>query len=61
MKVRFSVVEEVTYELEMSEENFFTDVPRNWNSNDLFQDQVLQNGKIVDISRSWQKMACYSD
>lgn len=61
MRVRFSVVEEVTYELEMPEENFFTDIPRNWNSNDLFQDQVLQNGKIVDISRSWQKMACYPD
>lgn len=61
MKVRFKVVEEISYELEISEKDFFTDIPRNWHLNDAFHDYVLQNGKMVDISRSWQSMACYPE
>ena len=55
MKIKVKVIEEVTYELDVTPEEF-CHARAYFSTNETFHDKVLTEGKIVDLSRTWEKI-----
>lgn len=55
MKIQVKVVEEVTYELDVTPADFLM-ARAYFDSAEWFHDKVLTEGKIADLSRSWEKI-----
>lgn len=55
MKIQVKVVEETTYELDITPEEYCA-VHAHFPNSEEFRDKVLTNGKIADLSRTWLKL-----
>ena len=55
MKVKLKVVEEITYEVELTPKQYCY-AKAYLQSNDSLHELVLTKGKIVDCSRSWKSI-----
>lgn len=55
MKIRVKVIEETTYELDVTPEEFCI-ARAYFSENQEFHDRVLIEGKIMDLSRTWEKI-----
>lgn len=55
MKVQVKVIEETTYELDITPEEY-CEVHAYFPGSEAFRDKVLIDGKIADLSRIWLKL-----
>lgn len=55
MKVQVKVIEETTYELDITPEEY-CEVHAYFPGSEAFCDKVLTDGKIADLSRTWLKL-----
>lgn len=55
MKVKVKVIEEITYELDITPEEY-CEVHAYFSDSEAFRDKVLTDGKMIDLSRTWLKL-----
>lgn len=55
MKIQVKVIEETTYELNITPEEY-CEVHAYFPGSETFRDKVLTNGKVTDLSRTWLKL-----
>ena len=55
MKIQIKVIEEATYELDITPEEY-CEVHAHFPGSEKFRDKVLADGKIADLSRTWLKL-----
>ena len=55
MKIQVKVIEETTYELDITPEEY-CEVHAYFPGSEAFRDKVLTGGKVADLSRTWLKL-----
>lgn len=55
MKIQVKVIEEKTYELDVTPEEY-CEVHAYFPGSKAFRDKVLADGKVADLSRSWSQL-----